>query len=107
MWILDSSGDFLGGECDDPLTVRLLIMSREARMAAPRKEVFIRSIPTRRRYGRHQCDRRSDTDSWIVRHAVNHNSISRKHMTIEIAAVKPKDGVRLPLDTLGSVADGR
>ncbi|KAJ5757254.1 uncharacterized protein N7511_007436 [Penicillium nucicola] len=28
-----------------------------------------------------------------VRHAVNHNSISRKHMTIEIAAVKPKDGL--------------
>ncbi|KAJ5981850.1 hypothetical protein N7522_013478 [Penicillium canescens] len=28
-----------------------------------------------------------------VRHAVNHNSISRKHMTIEIAAVKPKDGM--------------
>ncbi|CAG8070724.1 unnamed protein product [Penicillium olsonii] len=30
-----------------------------------------------------------------VRHAVNHNSISRKHMTIEISPVKPKDGLSL------------
>ncbi|KAJ5048876.1 Nibrin [Penicillium chrysogenum] len=28
-----------------------------------------------------------------VRHAVNHNSISRKHMTIEISPVTPKDGL--------------
>ncbi|KAJ5807688.1 hypothetical protein N7447_011144 [Penicillium robsamsonii] len=28
-----------------------------------------------------------------VRHAVNHNSISRKHMTIEISPVNPRDGL--------------
>ncbi|KAF9241470.1 hypothetical protein DTO006G1_6836 [Penicillium roqueforti] len=30
-----------------------------------------------------------------VRHAVNHNSISRKHMTIEISPVSPRDGLSL------------
>ncbi|OQE35192.1 hypothetical protein PENCOP_c014G05335 [Penicillium coprophilum] len=40
-----------------------------------------------------------------VRHAVNHNSISRKHMTIEISPVIPRDGVRLnPAPTPGCLS---
>lgn len=32
-----------------------------------------------------------------VRHAIQHASISRKHMVIEVSPVKPGDGVRYPL----------
>ncbi|KXG51779.1 uncharacterized protein PGRI_091720 [Penicillium griseofulvum] len=52
-----------------------------------------------------------------VRHAVNHNSISRKHMTIEISPVNPRDGLSprtrsnitiTDLDSKkGTVVDGR
>ncbi|KAJ5209893.1 hypothetical protein N7491_009702 [Penicillium cf. griseofulvum] len=52
-----------------------------------------------------------------VRHAVNHNSISRKHMTIEISSVNPRDGLSprarsnitiTDLDSKkGTVVDGR
>jgi hypothetical protein len=32
---------------------------------------------------------------YLVRHAIQHASISRKHLIIEVSPVKPGDGVRL------------
>lgn len=32
----------------------------------------------------------------LVLHVVEHKSISRKHLTIQVSEVQPRDGVRLP-----------
>ncbi|KAJ5557967.1 hypothetical protein N7535_009460 [Penicillium sp. DV-2018c] len=61
MWVLDSTGDFLGG--------------KRSWLRPGKKYLF----------GRFPRDG--------VRHAVNDQSISRRHMTIEISPVKPRDGL--------------
>jgi hypothetical protein len=100
MWILSSDGDFFQGV----LWCRLWSfraftdsLDREERMAPPGKKVSIWSDKGRRRYVANRARSRVALLIfiwWLVRHAIQNASISRKHLVIEVSSVKPGDGVR-------------
>ncbi|KAJ6121283.1 hypothetical protein N7512_003748 [Penicillium capsulatum] len=87
MWILDSTGDVLNGR-------RVWLRPGKRYLFGRENGMFSRSD-----------DDASSNMSAIVLHAIPNKTVSRHHMTIEVSAVKERDGTRTHARTKVTVTD--